>query len=137
MRITESKLPFTYKTIRLTQSRLNKGLLAVPVTLIDYFPKKKTTVDVFMGTSSKAVQRTFTPYSSSSGECRVGGMRPFYEHYRLADGDEIVVQFLAEGKYRFMTEGQYEAVVKRVEKEFDGAQNEDAAGAKLRLLFPE
>jgi hypothetical protein len=134
MRITESALPFTYKTIRLTQSRLNKGLLAVPVTLLDYFPKKRTTVDVFMGTSSTAVEKTFTPYSSSSGECRIGGMRPFYEHYRLMDGDEIVVQFLADGKFRFMTEEQYEAVVKRVEKEFDVAENEDAAAAKLRLL---
>jgi hypothetical protein len=84
--------------------------------------------------SSTAVARTFTPYSSSSGECRIGGMRPFYEHYRLADGDEIVVQFLADGKYRFMTEGQYAAIVKRVETEFDGARNEDAAAKKLSLL---
>jgi len=41
MKTIESKLPFNYKTIRVTQSRINKGLLAIPVSLIDYFPKRK------------------------------------------------------------------------------------------------
>jgi hypothetical protein len=31
-----------YQIIKITQSRIDKGLLAIPVTLIDIFPKIKT-----------------------------------------------------------------------------------------------
>lgn len=57
MQKTASKIPFSYKTIKLTQSRLNKGLLAIPVSLIDYFPKQKGKIYIATGTSDKALQK--------------------------------------------------------------------------------
>lgn len=134
MRTTTSNLPFNYKTITLTQSRIAKGLLAIPVTLIDSFPKKRTLVDVFEGDGGTSSPKTFTPYKSSSGECRIGGMREFYKRFRLRGGDEIVLQVLPDGKYRFMTEAQFENTVNRIEKDFDSSKTEDIAAAKLALL---
>ena len=134
MQKTASKIPFNYKTIKVTQSRLNKGLLAVPVSLIDYFPKQKGRIDIATGMSDKVSTKTFTPYTSSSRECRIGGMRDFYEKFNLEDGDEIVVQILDTNKYRILTEKQFEYMVKGIEKEFDESENEDVASSKLDAI---
>lgn len=134
MQKTASKIPFNYNTIKVTQSRLNKGLLAVPVSLIDYFPKRKGKIYILHGTSDKISIKTFTPYISSSHECRIGGMRDFYEKSNLKDGDEIVVQILDTNKYRILTEGQFEDLVRGIEREFDESENEDVASSKLAKI---
>lgn len=128
----KSKIPFNYKTIKVTQSRLNKGLLAVPVSLIDYFPKQKGEIYIVAGTGDKVNAKTFTPYTSSSRECRIGGMRDFYEKFQIKDGDEIVVQMLDDSKYRILSEKQFENRVKRLENEFDKSRSEGEAELKLQ-----
>lgn len=130
----KSKIPFNYKTIKVTQSRLNKGLLAIPVSLIDYFPKQKGKIYIATGINDKASAKVFTPYTSSSRECRIGGMRDFYEKLNLKDGDEIVVQILDTNKYRIFTEKQFEDVVKETEKEFDKSESEIVASSKLEAI---
>lgn len=132
MKIITSKIPFNYKTIKVTQSRLNKGLLAIPVSLIDYFPKQKSKIYVVAGVSDRISAKTFTPYTSSSRECRIGGLRDFYKEFRINDGDEIVVQILDNNKYRILPEKQFENTIQRLENEFDKSQNEDEAGLKLQ-----
>jgi len=134
MQKTTSKIPFNYKTIKLTQSRLNKGLLAVPVSLIDYFPRQKGKIYIATGISKQISPKTYTPYTSSSRECRIGGMRNFYEKFNLKDGDEIVVQVLDANKYRILTEKQFENMVRGAEKEFDKSENEDIAGSQLDTI---
>lgn len=129
-----SKIPFYYKTIKVTQSRLNKGLLAIPVSLVDYFPKQRCKVYITTGVNDKISVKTFTPYTSSSRECRIGGMRDFYDKFNLKDGGEIVIQILDTNKYRILTEKQFEDVVKGIEKEFDKSENEDIARAKLDAI---
>lgn len=123
MKTTESSLPYNYKTITVTQSRIDKGLLAIPVSLIESFPKMKTTVYVSMG-GSEPLPRKFTPYTSSSRECRIGGMRSFYEKSRLKDGDEVVLQFLDNDSYRIFTEEQFEHLIRKAEDKFDEAESE-------------
>jgi len=100
MKIVQSEIPFNYKTLRVTKSRIEKGLLAIPISMIDYFPKKKVTVCVFFGKNSKAVLKNYTPYQSSSKECRIGGMKNFFETNQVQDGDELVIQLLEENQYR-------------------------------------
>lgn len=134
MEKTISLLPFNYKTIRITQSRIDKGLLAIPVSLVDLFPKTKTSVDVFLGNISRSSAKSFTPYTSSSGECRIGGMRHFYEQFHLTDGDEVVLQILRDGRYRILTERQFAETVKDFEKGFDQSESEDAADSQLREI---
>jgi len=130
----KSKIPYNYKTIKITQSRLNKGLLAAPVSLIDYFPKQKGKIYVATGINDRVSEKVFTPYTSSSRECRIGGMRDFYEKFNLKDGDEIVVQILDTNKYRILTEKQFEDMIKGTEKEFDKSESEVVAGSKLEAI---
>lgn len=131
MKIIESRIPFNYKTIKVTQSRIDKGLLTIPVSLIDSFPNQKTKVYVVTGIGEKASAKNFTPYTSSSRECRIGGMRDFYEKFQIQDGDEIVIQILEDNKYRILPDRQFENIVRKLENEFDKSQSEDEAEIKL------
>ena len=130
MKTIQSKLPFNCKTIRITQSRINKGLLAIPVSFIDYFPKDKTKVYVAAGTDQPLPKR-FTPHTSASRECRIGGMRSFYEKFAVKDGDEVVLQFLDADTYRIFTEQQFEQLIREAEDNFDGAKSETEAEKNL------
>jgi hypothetical protein len=134
MEIIESKIPFNYKTIKTTKSRIDKGLLAIPVSLIDYFPKNRTKVYIAFGPSMKESPKTFTPYTSSSRECRIGGMRKFYEDFQIKDGDELVIQILDEKKYRIFTERQFEESVKTMEEALDKSKDENEAGYKIKKI---
>lgn len=134
MEKVESKIPYNYKTIRVTKSRINKGLLAIPVTLIDNFPDKKTKVYVSFDDKSQSIPKNFTPYSSSSKECRIGGMRSFYENYQVEDGDELVIKRIGEKKYQILTESLYEENVLKIEHELDNAKDEEEADNHIKLI---
>lgn len=104
MKIVESIIPYNYITVRTTKSRINKGLLAIPVSLIEYFPQNK--VEIFIADLDKNYSaKTYTPYSSSSRECRIGGLKEFYNKNDIQDGDEIVIQLIEkDNKYRLIPE---------------------------------
>ncbi len=130
MKTIESELPFNYKTIRITQSRIDKGLLAIPVSIIDYFPKDKTKVYIAVGTG-EPLPKKFTPYTSTSRECRIGGMRSFYEKFAVKDGDEVVLQLLDTNSYRIFTEQQFGYLIRKAEGNFDEATSETEAEENL------
>jgi len=132
--IVDSQLGYNYKTIKVTQSRINKGLLAIPVSLIDYFPKKKGNVYVSFNNSNKLVCKTFTPYKSSSRECRIGGLREFFEDNFVKDDDELVIQILDVNKFRILTESKFEKIIKKIEREFDNTGKEVVLNNKLKYL---
>ncbi len=134
METVESKLPFNYKTIRVTQSRINKGLLAIPVSLIDYFPKSKNRIYVVFDRDKEAILKNFTPYSSSSRESRIGGMNSFYKDFKVQDGDELVIQILDNGRYQIFTEKQFENKIAKIEEELDKSKDEVEAGSKLHQI---
>ena len=134
MKTIESKLPFNYKTIRITQSRINKGLLAIPVSLIDYFPKRKNRIYVAFGKDKEAILKNFTPYSSSSRESRIGGMKSFYKDFKVQDGDELVIQILDKDRYRIFTEKQFENKITKIEEELDKSKDEVEASSKLQQI---
>ncbi len=131
MKKEKISIPYNYKTIKITKSRINKGLLSIPVSLVDYFPKQKGNIYVVTEMNDRVSVKHFTPYTSSSRECRIGGMRKFYEKYQIKDGDEIVVQIMDDNKYRILPEKQFENIVIKLEDEFDNSQSEDGAGLKL------
>ena len=134
MRTIPSKVPFDYKTIRTTQSRIDKGLLAIPVSLVDLFPDTKTTIYVALGPNAQLAPKGFTPYTSSSGECRIGGMRAFYERFQVKGGDELVIQILDDRKYKILTEQQFQESVKSLEQALDKSKDDGEAGERLKKL---
>lgn len=42
MKKVKSEIPFNYVTIKTTKSLIDKGLLAIPKSLIDIFPKNSS-----------------------------------------------------------------------------------------------
>ncbi len=134
MKTIQSKLPFNYKTIRVTKSRIAKDLLAIPISLKDHFPQNKTAVYVSFGADLEERPLAFTPYTSSSGECRIGGMREFYHRFQVRDGDELVLQILGDKKYRIFTEKQFEDSIKTMETALDKSTNDDEAGHELEKI---
>lgn len=127
MKIKDSKIPLNYKTVKVTKSRINKGLLAIPVSLLDYFPKKKSKLQIETRIGKRPTEKNFTPYSSSSRECRIGGMRSFYEEFKIKDGDEIVIQILDDARYRILPEDEFVKSIKDLEDNFDKSQSENEA----------
>jgi hypothetical protein len=103
MEKVRTELPLNYHTIRLTASRIDKGLLAIPASLADMFPKDANHITI-LGGSGKEERKTFTPYTSSSRECRIGSLKGFFTMHQLKDGDEVVVIKLDDGKYRILPE---------------------------------
>lgn len=123
MKKLRSNIPFNYITIKTTKSRITKGLLAIPVSLIDLFPKSATKIYLV---NQKGIEETkkFTPYQSSSHECRIGGLKKFYETYQVMDGDELVIQMLEDGKYKLVPERIFVKQVNGLEKLFEKSENQ-------------
>ena len=99
----KTDIPFNYITIKTTKSRIDKGLLSIPVSLIDNFPKQSNNI-ILVDENDNAETKTFTPYNSRSRECRIGGLSYFYKRFNIKDGDELVIQFLEDNKIRLLPE---------------------------------
>ncbi len=134
MEIIKSNIPYNYKTIKITQSRLDKGLLAIPVSLTDLFPSNKTKIQVFFGNVQSPIEKSFTPYLSSSRECRIGGMKDFFDKNKLKNNDEIVIQALDKNVYRIMTETQFQYLINKIENEFEIADDDVFINSKFGEL---
>ena len=66
MKRLQSPVPFSYKTIKVTQSRIKKGLMAIPASLVRHFPSERTTIYVAAGIGAELLPKRFTPLASSS-----------------------------------------------------------------------
>ncbi|PKL48888.1 MAG: hypothetical protein CVV39_03730 [Planctomycetes bacterium HGW-Planctomycetes-1] len=70
----KNELGFNYVTVKVAKSRIDKGLLAIPVLLLDRFPQKQKKISIFFDDRAIPILKNFTPYKSSSRECRIGGL---------------------------------------------------------------
>ncbi len=134
---TKSPINYNYATTRITQSRLNKGLLAIPVSLADrWFPDINTTIKVYLGNSDTMQPHTYSSYQSTTREARIGGLSQWFQQTRLKDGDEIVVQLIEKENqvYRLVPEKQFISRAKGLQKELENAEDEDDASTKFSSL---
>jgi hypothetical protein len=104
MQKVKNEIGYSYVTIKTTRSRINKGLLAIPVSLLDRFPNEKRKITIFFDDEEKPSMKSFVPYNSSSQECRINGLSSWFIKNKIQDQDEIVIQFLDEneGIYRLI-----------------------------------
>lgn len=121
-----SKIEYDYLTIKVTQSRINKGLLAIPVSLIDVFPNNKQNIKVYFDNTNNYSELNFTPYTSSSRECRIGGLKEWFTLHQIRSDDELVIQIINKDKneFRILTEKQYLQTVKLLQKKFDNSNDD-------------
>jgi hypothetical protein len=96
MQKVKSEIGYSYVTIKVTRSRIGKGLLAIPISLLDKFPKEKQKITIFFDDEENPSYKSFTPYNSSSKECRISGLTGWFIKNNIQNDDEIVIQFLDE-----------------------------------------
>jgi hypothetical protein len=133
MKKVKSNLPLDYVTLKTTKSRIDKGLLAIPVSLIDIFPKDSNNIFI-VDENGKTESKTFTPYKSSSRECRIGGLKSFYEKYRIYDGEELVIQILDDSKFRILPERLFKSLLLNRIFDFEQSINEDETENNLSRI---
>ncbi len=133
MKKIKSKIPFDYITIKTTKSRIDKGLLAIPVSLIDLFPKTSTKI-FLLNETGKGEAKSFTPYNSSSRECRIGGLKEFYTKNKIKDGDELVIQLLDDDLFKIIPERIFEKQVLVLETKIEKSIDEKETDKFLNQL---
>lgn len=133
MKKETTEIPLNYVTLKTTKSRINKGLLAIPVSLIDIFPKDRNKIHLIDEFGNEEPKK-FTPYSSSSRECRIGGLKNFYDKFKVKDGDELIIQLIDDGKFRLLPEKYFKKQVLNSLSEFEKSETERIADEKLNII---
>lgn len=136
-KITEkSEINYNYKTIRITKSRIQKGLLAIPKTFSNYLPKSNQKIKVYLDDSINPLIKTFSSFDSSTNENRIGGLKDWYFDNKIKEGDEVVLQILNKEKfiYRLLKEEDYLQMTKGLEADFDCSKNDEIASNKIELI---
>jgi hypothetical protein len=133
---SESQINYSYATVRLTQSRIDKGLIAVPVSLADWFPDHNANIEIHLNDSPISQSKRYSPYSSSTKECRIGGVRQWFEENNLKSGDEIVIQLIDRQRliYRLIPEVKFVAATQGLQTGLDNSASEAEASEKIVSL---
>ena len=130
---TAARVPFDYVTVRAARSRIGRGILVIPVSLMHLFPSVPTEIVLVNGEGVEEA-KTFRPNTDSGRECRILGLRKFYIDNKVADGDEVVVQMLGRGRYRITSEAVFERNVLQLEQQIEVSDDEKETDALLNRL---
>lgn len=133
---SKSRITYSYATIRLTRSRIDKGLIAVPIALAKWFPDHNADIQVYLDDSPIAQSKRYSSYDSSTKECRIGGVRQWFEESDLRSGDEIVVQVIDKEHltYRLISEKDFVTATQQLQSSLDRSTDELEASDKLARL---
>ena len=131
-----SEITYDYATIRITQSRIDKGLLAIPVGLSERFPRHNQHVHVHLNASPESEAKRYSAYNSSTRECRIGGLKNWFEQNNVKSGDEIVIQFIDKEQfvYRLVPENRFISATRGLQHTFDIAKTVEEASSTVRDL---
>ncbi len=133
---SNSPITYSYATVRLTRSRIEKGLIAVPTALAKWFPDHNTNIQIYLDDSSVSQSKRYSSYNSTTKECRIGGVRQWFEENDLISGDEVVIQFVdaEQSIYRLIPEKRFLAATQRLQTAFDNSPDEQEASERLARL---
>ena len=133
---TKSEIDYSYKTIKITQSRIGKGLIAIPVALAKWFPDHNDTIQVYLNDSPVSQTKHYSSYDSSTRECRIGGMKQWFQQNNIKRGDEIVIQLIDKELfiYRLIPERNFILKTKELQNSFDKSETEEEASEKITTL---
>ncbi len=133
---SKSQINYSYATIKMTQSRIDRGLLAIPVALAKWFPDHNETIQIHLNDSPVSQTKHYSSYSSSTRECRIGGMMAWFQQNNIKSGDEIVIQLIDEERfiYRLIPEQNFILKTKELQYSFDNSETEQEASEKITTL---
>ena len=133
---SKSPINYSYATIKITQSRIDKGLIAIPVALVEWFPSHNETIQVYLNDSPVSQTKHYSSYTSSTRECRIGGVREWFQQNNIKIGDEIVIQFIDKERfiYRLIPERNFVLKTQELQHSFDTSETEQEALAEITTL---
>ncbi|GMU28747.1 MAG: hypothetical protein AMXMBFR17_22870 [Candidatus Jettenia caeni] len=113
----------------MTQGRINKGLIAIPVSLSKWFPDHNGIIKVYLDDSTDLEIKKYSSYNSSTRECRIYGMREWFEKNRIENDDEIVIQIIDQNnfKYKLIRESNFIIKTQQIQNKFDNSIDEQEA----------
>jgi len=136
-KVTEkSSINYDYKTIRITKSRIEKGLLAVPKNFSNSLPKSNQKIKVYLNDSTNPEIKTFSSFDSSTNENRIGGLKAWFFENKIKEGDELVLQILDKEKfiYRLLKEEDFLRMTNDYQMDFDNSKDDKVASDKIELI---
>ncbi|MBI3947444.1 MAG: hypothetical protein HY321_16090 [Armatimonadetes bacterium] len=77
--------------IRLTASRIEKGLLAVPKRMCHLFPDTPQRISVVLGETGEVEGKTYQPAGSTAKEARIFGLGAWLVGAGAQPGDEVSI----------------------------------------------
>lgn len=134
--IEKSKINYDYKTIRVTKSRIEKGLLAIPRGFSNYLPKSSQIIKILLDNSATPISKNFSSYYSSTNENRIGGLKNWFYDHQIKDGDELVLQIIDREKfiYRILKEKDFLQKTKEFQITFDNAKDDEIASQNIEQI---
>jgi hypothetical protein len=133
METIPAEIPLNYTTVKTTLGRIAKGLLAIPVSLLDLFPKHNGFIYLVDDNENK-IKHRFTARDGSTRECRIGGMKQFYFDHKIQDGDELVLQKLDDDTFRLLPEKKFNRQYQRSLSLFENSTDDDAVQKTLEKV---
>jgi len=133
----ESSTNYSYVTFKVTKSRIDKGLLAIPKSLAsEYFPEHNSQIQISFNELDRFEAKNYTSFTSSSREARIGGMRLWYYRNKISDGDEIVIHVVDREnlKYKILPEKHFLNKIKQTQERFDKAEDESDANKRISVI---
>lgn len=133
---SKSQISYSYATIKITQSRIDKGLIAIPVSLAGWFPNHNATIQIYLNDSPTSQTKHYSSYNSSTRECRIGGMRQWFQENNIERGDEIVIQLIDKKRFifRLIPERNFIQKTKELQESFDNSESEQEASQNIGTL---
>lgn len=121
-----SNTNYQYETIIITQSRIEKGLLAIPQSLSNYFPTKNTNIKIYLNDSINLSIKRFSSSESTTRENRIGGLADWYKEINIKDGDEIVIQIIDQRNhiYRMLSEKRFIQKIEQIQSAIEISKND-------------
>lgn len=123
--------------LRISGSRLAKGLLAIPSKSKDLFPSERGQIQVVFDDGETVQPLSFVPYDPKVKEIRIFGLGRWFKKRRIQAGDRItiVVEDQERGLYRialdrFVRERQ----ARRTRQKLRSAPTDNAASEELGAL---
>ena len=132
----KSNIFYDYTTIKITQSRIDKGLIALPKSVYDWFPKYNTDIKILLNDSPILRLKNYSSYESSTRESRIGGMREWFRENNIKEGDEIVIQVIDKQNhiYRIIPEKIFITKLKEFQKNFDDSTDDEEAEVRIKSV---
>lgn len=119
--------------VKLTKSRIEKGLLAFPRKFQRLFPSVPGKVTVFLDDDQIPRQKPYAPFESTTRECRIYNLRSWFLKHKAAVGDWVEVVVEATG-YRLLFRRRSEEEEAKYRQQLQSAKTEKQAEDALNRL---